>query len=183
MDTLVLDASYTPVNRISWQRALVLLWEQKVEVLEEYEDRTVRSVSLEFRVPSVIRFFTTICNKGRSVRFSKENVFLRDSGKCQYCGTKLSRAKSTFDHVIPRALGGSTRWNNVVICCYSCNQRKGCRTPEQARMRLLSKPTKPKSLPLTFFLTFSAQRSAPKSWKAWLGGATDWNEESELADA
>jgi 5-methylcytosine-specific restriction endonuclease McrA len=42
MDTLVLSHAYEPVARVGWQRAICLLWEGKVEVIEQYEDRTVR---------------------------------------------------------------------------------------------------------------------------------------------
>jgi len=60
MDTLVLSHAYVPVARVGWKRALTLLFEGKVEVIEEYEDRTVRSVTLEFKVPSIIRFLWKI---------------------------------------------------------------------------------------------------------------------------
>jgi len=177
MDTLVLSASYEPVARVPWQRAVTLLWENKVEVVEEYEDRYVRSVTLEFKVPSIIRFLKAIRGRKRAIKFSRENVYVRDHGRCQYCSTRVTRAESTYDHVIPRAMGGHTRWENVVISCSPCNQKKACRTPEQAHMRLLSIPVKPKKLPDTLRLTFTIHKDTPESWKQYLTSVTYWNGE------
>src|SRR5512141_3506469 len=80
MDTLVLSHAYVPVARVGWKRAVTLLFEGKVEVIEEYEDRTVRSVTLEFKVPSIIRFLRKIRDRKRAVKFSRENVYARDKG-------------------------------------------------------------------------------------------------------
>src|SRR3982751_1162204 len=109
MDTLVLDPGYTPVARISWTRALTLLWSGKVEVVEEYNDWTVRSMTLEVKVPAVVRFLRGMRGKRRMVRFSRENVYARDTGRCQYCGVKVARPEATYDHVNPRSQGGLTR--------------------------------------------------------------------------
>jgi 5-methylcytosine-specific restriction endonuclease McrA len=177
MDTLVLDLRYTPVARVSWTRAVTLLWLGKAEVIEEYEDWTVRSVTLEIKVPSVIRFLRAILRGKRIVRFSRENVYARDSGRCQYCGRAVSRAEATFDHVIPRARGGRTQWENVVISCLPCNQRKGGRTPLEAGLRIRTMPVKPKKLPDTLRLTFRFEGGMPASWRGWLRDFSYWNGE------
>lgn len=179
METLVLDNAFQPVARINWQRAITLLWEGKVEVIEEYEDWTIRSVTLEFKVPSVIRFLKKVIGRRRAIKFSRENVFSRDNGRCQYCSNKISRPDSTYDHVIPRAQGGQTRWENIVIACVPCNQKKGGRTPVQAGMKLLSVPVKPKKLPDTLRLTFTYHKNMPESWKNWLRDVSYWNGELE----
>jgi 5-methylcytosine-specific restriction endonuclease McrA len=179
METLVLDARYIPVARVSWQRAITLLWEGKVEVIEEYEDRTVRSVTLEFKVPAVIRFLRAVRGGKRAVKFSRENVYSRDKGRCQYCSLKVPRHDFTYDHIVPRAQGGHTSWENVVVCCTPCNQRKGGRTPEQAGLRLIVAPTKPKSLPETLRLTFTWKKGMPLPWKQWLQSIAYWNAELE----
>lgn len=168
MDTLVLDSTYAPITCITWQRALTLLCAHKVEVLEEHENRFARSVSLTFRIPAVIRFPQALRRRSRALRFSKSNVYERDQGLCQYCGSVVARSKATFDHVVPKALGGKTQWQNVVIACYACNQQKGCQTPTQAGMPLRSKPSKPVYLPSVFQLSPSALEAAPESWKSWL---------------
>jgi len=179
METLVLSQSYEPVARVSWQRAITLIWEGKVEVVEEYEDWKVKSVTLEFKVPSVIRFLRKVFGRKRAVKFSRENVYARDNGRCQYCSNKITRAEATYDHVIPRSQGGHTRWENIVISCNGCNQKKGGRTPEQAHMKLLSTPVKPKKLPDTVRLTFTYQKGMPESWKNWLRSVTYWAGELE----
>lgn len=176
-ETLVLSQSYEPVARVPWQRAITLLWEGKVEVVEEYEDWTVKSVTLEFKVPSVIRFLKKVFGRKRAVKFSRENVYARDGGRCQYCSTKVPRPEATYDHVVPRAQGGQTRWENIVIACVPCNQKKGGRTPEQARMALLSTPVKPKKLPDTVRVTFTYQKGMPASWANWLRSVQYWNGE------
>src|SRR5689334_23275302 len=99
METLVLSSAYEPVARISWQRAMVLLFGGKVEVLEEYEDRDIRSVTYHVKMPSVIRFVRALRKRGKGVKFSRENVYARDNGKCQYCGQKIPRHEGTYDHV------------------------------------------------------------------------------------
>jgi len=179
METLVLNVSYEPVARVSWQRAITLLWEGKVEVVEEYEDRHVRSVTLEFRVPSVIRFLRTIRGKKRAIKFSRENVYARDKGRCQYCAQTVPRHEFTYDHVTPRRLNGQTRWENVVVCCTPCNQKKGGRTPEEAGMRLVAHPVRPRTLPDVLKLTFTWQKGMPISWRNWLRDVAYWHGELE----
>ncbi len=179
MDTLVLSHAYVPVARVAWQRAVTLLWEGKVEVIEEYENRFVRSVTLEFKVPSVIRFLRKIRDRKRAVKFSRENVYARDKGSCQYCSSRVPRAEATYDHVTPRSQGGQTTWENVVIACTPCNQRKGGRTPEQAGMHLRVQPVKPKSLPDTLRLTFLFDKNAPPSWRQFFASYAYWNTELE----
>ncbi len=175
--TLVLDCGFFPVACVSWQRAVTLLWEGKVEVIEEHEDKVVRSVTIEFKLPSVIRFLRAVRGKKRSIKFSRENVFSRDKGRCQYCKSAVSRSEFTYDHVTPRAQGGETRWENVVVCCTACNQRKGGRTPGQAGLQLTVAPVKPHSLPDVFRLTFRV--GYPDSWKTWIRDVAYWHGELE----
>ncbi len=82
MDTLVLDVGYTPVARVCWTRAITLWWAGKVEVVEQYEDWTVRSVTVELQVPAVVRFVKGMRPRKQRVRFSRETVFARDGGRC-----------------------------------------------------------------------------------------------------
>lgn len=179
MDTLVLDTSYMPVARVHWQRAVTLLFAGKVEVVEEYEDKHVKSVTFSIKMPSIVRFLRAKRGKKRAVKFSRENIYTRDSGKCQYCATKLARPQATYDHVIPRAKGGITNWENIVICCFSCNQKKRDRTPAEAGMKLLSIPVRPKKLSEHLKLTISWTPGMPTSWKDWLASHSYWNGELE----
>ena len=49
----------------------------------------------------------------------------------------------TRDHVQPKSRGGRDCYENLVIACKACNNRKGDRTPEEAGMPLLAVPFKP----------------------------------------
>src|SRR5688500_12552842 len=139
MQVLVLDQGYGPHRVVSWQRAICMVFGGKVEVLEEYEE-VVRSPSIAMRMPAVVRLLNAARRRPRVVRFSRFNVLLRDGFMCQYCGDHPHARELTMDHVIPRAKGGATRWNNVVAACRECNHRKGSRTPDEARMRLMRLP-------------------------------------------
>ena len=179
METLVLSAGYEPVARVHWQRAVALLFQGKVEVVEEYDDKEIRSVTFTLKMPSVVRFLRAIRGKKKAVKFSRQNVYARDGARCQYCGGKVARHEATYDHVVPRAHGGKTTWENIVIACVPCNQRKGGRTPAQASMKLRSLPVRPKKLPDVISITFTFQPGMPDSWKAWLRDVVYWNAELE----
>lgn len=177
-DTLVLSQSFEPVGHVTWERAITLLYERKVEVVEAYDDWKVRSVTLEFNVPAVIRHVTGMRRRKHALKFSRENVYGRDRGRCQYCGNNVPRDAFTYDHVVPRVQGGHTRWENVVICCVPCNQKKGGRRPEEAGMRLLSVPVKPKTIP-GMAMTFQYRKGMPEAWRKWIRDQAYWNTELE----
>lgn len=176
--TLVLSPGYQPMDVVPWQRAIMLWAIGKAEIVESH-DKTVRSVNFEMKIPSVIRFLRAARSKKRAVKFSRDNVLMRDNYRCQYCNSKVSRDLFTYDHVIPRAQGGQTVWTNVVICCMDCNQKKGGRTPEQAGMKLLSIPIKPKKLPDTIKFCLTWNDNMPDSWKNWLTDLSYWKGELE----
>lgn len=165
--TLVLSPEWEPINQIGWKRVVRLLLKGRIEILEEYDDEVIRSETWEIKLPSVVRLLNWVKGRRKGVRFSRENVFTRDKGRCQYCSKKLGRPEATYDHVVPRSQGGKTRWENIVIACVSCNQRKGGRTPEQAGMFLKVVPVKPKYLPETLRLTFS-KAETPSTWVNYL---------------
>jgi 5-methylcytosine-specific restriction endonuclease McrA len=174
MDTLVLDVSYQPVARVEWETAIVWALEKIVEVVDEYPDKSINTVNWSVKMPSIVRFVKAIHRK-KAIKFSRHNVYARDKGRCQYCNCKTQRHYFTYDHVLPRAQGGKTSWENVVVACVPCNQRKGGRTPEQAGMHLRSHPVKPKSLPNTLSSSMMYHPSMPDSWKDWLRSATYWD--------
>ena len=163
--TLLLTQSYEPLKLISWQRALTLMTLGKVEVLEEY-DRNVCTVSVIFKVPAVVRLLRAFRRHKKPVKFSRVNIYARDKYRCQYCGKKTSISELTYDHVVPRAQGGRTTWTNIVTCCYECNRRKGNRTPEQASMRLRTRPVQPRWIPAVAIRI--STRSVPEAWRDYL---------------
>ncbi|HEY7491353.1 MAG TPA: HNH endonuclease, partial [Candidatus Tectomicrobia bacterium] len=121
---LLLNASFEPLRVINWKRALTLLFSGKAEVLEEYT-REIHSISLTMRLPSVVRLRSLIRVGTSGVKFSRQHIYERDQYECQYCGRKPPLHELTYDHIVPRALGGPTDWTNIVTCCTACNRRKG----------------------------------------------------------
>lgn len=174
---LVLDVGYQPVQKVQWETAIVWVLDRVVEVIDENPDRYIRTVSWSVKMPSVVRLLKPIARK-KAIKFSRHNVYLRDKGRCQYCGQRVSRDRFTYDHVVPRSQGGRTEWANVCCACVSCNQRKANRTPEQARMKLLSAPARPKSLPdVRAVMHYTSDM--PSTWKQWLASTMYWEGELE----
>ena len=140
---LVLNAdyrplSYYPLSLWPWQDAIKAAWLDRVQIIAEY-DEVVRSPSTEIRIPSVVVLKDYVQPQKR-VAFTRFNLFLRDQFRCQYCG---ARGDLTFDHVIPRARGGVTSWENVVAACSRCNLRKGAKSLSQAGLSLRRAPRQP----------------------------------------
>jgi len=170
MDTLVLSMAFEPMDQIDWQRAMTLWMGGRVEVVEAYDDRVCRTSTDEYQVPAVVRFLNSLRRRRRSVRFSRDNVFLRDSGRCQYCLRRIARDAATYDHVVPRAQGGVTNWKNVVIACSPCNQRKADRTPEQSGMYPRNSPVRPRHLPDVREMQLRRRKAnMPEIWLPYLG--------------
>lgn len=175
--TLVLDLGYQPHRIVDWTRAVALLFQQKAELVEEYDeplmtpDQIERAESYGWtlilkKVPAVVRLLGRVRRK-KSVKFSRINVLTRDNWTCQYCGKRFPTRKLNYDHVIPRSRGGKTVWENIATCCYPCNAKKDNRTPQEARMRLLKQPVKPRSLPVVAF-HLDASDSIPEVWRNWI---------------
>jgi 5-methylcytosine-specific restriction endonuclease McrA len=137
---LVLNQDYRKVRVINYKDAFKLLFSNKAELLCTY-DQVIRTVSQEFYIPAVIRLFKKL-KLSFNVRLTRKNIFVRDKFICQYCGKKLPAHQLTLDHVKPRSKGGKLKWENVVASCLNCNVSKSNRTPEEARMPLLSAPSR-----------------------------------------
>jgi len=165
--TLLLNTTYEPLRVIPWKKAILLLFQGKVEVLEVY-DREIRGVSISFKLPAVLRLLVLAKIKRHHdiVRFSRSNIFTRDKHCCQYCGRHCKLDELTFDHVVPIAKGGMKTWTNIVTACISCNNKKSGRTPEEARMRLIKRPTKPAWGP-SVTITIGI-KNTPTSWRDYL---------------
>lgn len=168
MDTLVLSAMYEPLGSVGWRRAMGLWLGGRVDLVESYPDRLVRTVRTTYPVPAVVRFQVATRRRGPMIRFCRENVYARDQGVCQYCGRRLPKTGATFDHVVPRSVGGATSWDNIVTACIPCNQRKANRTPEQAQMGLLARPVEPRYGTGLSRLLIERQGAVPVAWRAYL---------------
>lgn len=140
---LVLNAdyrplSYYPLSLWPWQEAVKAVFLDRVTILAEYEE-VVRSQQMAMRIPSVV-VLKEFVQPQKRVAFTRFNLFLRDEFCCQYCG---ARGDLTFDHVVPRARGGITSWENVVAACSPCNLKKGSKSLRQAGMALRRPPRRP----------------------------------------
>ena len=165
---LVLNADYTPLSYYPlslwpWQTAIKAVFLDRVVIVESYE-RQVHSPNLDMKIPSVIALKQYV-KPSEFPAFTRFNLFLRDRFACQYCG---SEKDLTFDHVIPRRLGGRTTWENIATACAPCNLKKGGRTPQQAQMQLAVKPIRPTNWQLQ-----KQGKSFPPSylhetWRDWL---------------
>jgi 5-methylcytosine-specific restriction endonuclease McrA len=164
--TLLLSQAYEPLQVVTWQRAITLLWSGKVEVLEEHEEE-IRSISFSMKIPSVVKMLMPVRMRRKApVKFTRLNIFTRDGFKCQYCAEQFDSEDLTFDHVKPVAQGGTKTWENIVTACVPCNSKKEGRTPEQAKMKLLKKPKQP-TWAQVVTVTIGLKRT-PETWRDYL---------------
>lgn len=192
MDTLVLNSSYMPINRVSSLVAIGDLLTGRAEVVEAYENRIVRASHYEgelprtfdalltdepfqWKVPSIIRFLGRAVFVTRQVRFNRHNVWLRDKGRCQYCMRMTKLDDFTYDHVIPFSRGGKTCWENIVVACIPCNHTKANRTPQEAKMHILRKPYRPEHLPGQVSPALKWHEGMPHSWQSFLASMSYWH--------
>ena len=189
---LVLNRSYLPIHVTSARRAFSLLYQGIAKAVNEQyetfdfdswaelsvrtEDEGIGVVGGWIRVPRVILLQAFDKVPKRHVRFSRINIYARDRNMCQYCGKRYLRSELNLDHVIPRTLGGRSTWTNVACSCIGCNRRKGGRTPSQAGMRLIRKPSRPRWSPV---LSVVNGREGYPEWRPFLSivDASYWNAE------
>jgi 5-methylcytosine-specific restriction endonuclease McrA len=192
-NVLVLNKSFLPVHITNVRRAFCLLYAGVAKAVDsqyetfDYEswrqvgiernDETVGLVDRVIKVPRVILLIAYDRVPKRRIRFSRYNIFARDKNTCQYCGSKFPRSELNLDHVIPRSQGGTSTWENVVCSCHRCNRKKGGKTPDQARMKLIAHPRKPAWTPP---LNVSLREIISKEWAPFLDFMVDvsyWNTE------
>lgn len=175
---LVLSKSLIPVHLTTVRRAFCLLAKGHVRVvgpdyrfftMEEWiaeepavEDEAVDTPRRRVLVPRVIVLTEFDRLPRREVKFSRRNVYLRDQGLCGYCGRHGRPEDMTLDHVQPVSRGGKSTWDNILLACRECNARKDNRTPEEAGMKMLRKPSRPTWMS---FMILSARVVAHESWR------------------
>lgn len=169
-DVLVLNADAQPlsvlsISTLSWQEAIKVYFLDRVSIIEKYSDWIITSPSMKMHVPSIIMLRDYI-KVGKSVRFSRYNLFLRDDFMCQYCQKDFSGKayELTLDHFVPRSHGGKTVWDNSVAACSACNTKKA----NQREMKPKQYPYKP-----TYFELAEKRKKFPiqipqMSWNQYL---------------
>lgn len=137
---LVLNASFEPLCVVATRRALILVLDDKAELISG-TGRDYHSARAAFPEPSVVRLVSYVRVPYRTrVALNRRAIFLRDNHRCQYCGATAEN----IDHVVPRSRGGRHVWDNVVAACRPCNAHKEDRLlQEVGSMRLRRPPTAP----------------------------------------
>lgn len=189
---LVLNRSFFPVNVTTVKHAFCMLYrgaaravdnqyktfdyESWSQIAVEQREEAIGLVNSLIKIPWVIMLVAYDRIPKTQVRFTRANIFARDRSTCQYCGKNFSRNELSIDHVIPRSYGGISVWENVVCCCFSCNKKKGGKTPKQAGMKLLLPPCKPRWTPLN---RVSFQDLKRKEWLPFITviDVSYWNTE------
>lgn len=182
--TLVLNADMQPLctwplSIISAKEAVSTLWRERADVVEAWPGEYFNSPSVRMAVPRVIALREFADVYGRP-KFCRRSVFLRDRFRCQYCGGRFDTSELTFDHVVPRARGGRTTWENILSCCVRCNTRKRAQdanwsAPKSHPLRPLKAPYQPSAAELIHAgLELLGERDR-EEWGDWLY----WNTELE----
>ncbi|TAK56703.1 MAG: HNH endonuclease [Bacteroidetes bacterium] len=159
---LLLNNNYEPLSICNVKKAIVLLYLGKAECIASRDGKRLRSVSVSMPCPSIVRLSVYIHVPYKKIILSRKNILRRDGHRCQYCGR--SDSMLTVDHIVPKARGGEDTWENLVAACVHCNNRKGDRTPEEAKLHLGRKPTRPHHL---FFIRHFVG-SIDERWKPYL---------------
>lgn len=150
---LVLNAdgrplSTWPLSVISSLDAVHDWYRDRVAIIETWPDAYFRSPSTTIAVPKVV-MVREYAHVSGDPKFCRRSVFLRDRYCCQYCGESFSSHDLTFDHVVPRAKGGKTTWDNILTACVRCNSAKQDMDANysgrkcQGQMRPLKVPRRP----------------------------------------
>ncbi|NIK73382.1 hypothetical protein FHS56_000868 [Thermonema lapsum] len=160
---LILNQDYSALTVCSAQKAFILLYLQKAELVKENPRQKLCTVNQAYPMPLVIRLHRYVNIPYKGVMLSRQNIFRRDGYSCQYCGSKHDL---TLDHVLPRSRGGKSSWTNLVTACKRCNSKKGDLTPEEAGMPLRRRPYRPS------FVVFLRNLSGGvvDAWMPFLGG-------------
>lgn len=157
--TLVLNADLTPLaiwplSVESAQDAIQKVLRGRADIVEAYEGEWCRSQKLTIQIPKVVVIRELAHVRGKP-KFTRRNVWLRDKGRCQYCGEKVEMSEFTFDHVKPKSKGGKTVWENILTCCSECNTLKGDKDPNHSgrkavrgSLRPLKEPRQPTNIEL-----------------------------------
>lgn len=167
---LVLNADYRPLRVfplpvMNWQKAIKKVMLDKVTAVADYDTAVGASA---IRIPSVVMLRNYI-RVPRHVPLTRMNIWLRDDGKCVYCGCNLSTSDLTFDHVIPRARGGTTSFSNVSSACVGCNMKKADRLPQEAHMVPNPWPYEPTQMQLAkSSARLGKSMPTPRDWKDFI---------------
>lgn len=165
MLTLLLNSTYECISFIPERKLFKLLAKEKIEVLEQWDEKVVFGRGVKIQHPAVVRLKHHVRWIPRKVKFKRSAIFKRDQDTCQYCSRVFPRSKLTLDHVIPKTRGGNDDWRNCVAACFVCNNKKSNKTPEEAKMPLLRRPVVPD---LNIRNEFNLLKNKHDSWASYI---------------
>jgi len=140
MEALLLNSTFEPIGFVGYKKSIKLALKDKVDIISEWDE----NMGTFGKLPAIVRLKKYVKFTHKSLKFNRRYIFLRDNFLCQYCGQACTYKDITIDHILPRSRGGGNTWTNCVASCVRCNLRKSNRTPEEADMKLLSRPYIPK---------------------------------------
>jgi hypothetical protein len=125
-------------------------------------------LKLPIRVPTVIIAvnFNKMPVKSFRGKPSKDAIYTRDNGICQYTGKKIDRNSATVDHILPRSKGGEDSWANLVLCSRDINSKKGNRLNTEVGLKLIKQPSIPQPIPVSALI----KEAKHKDWEHFLMG-------------
>lgn len=181
---LILNKHWIPINTTTPKHSFALMfsdnakailieddkvvpldWNDWVNVNPSEKDRKIKTVRGYIKIPSIIvlNYYDKIPRQ--TIKFTQKSLWERDNFTCQYTGKKVNRTNGNIDHIVPKAQGGKTSWENCVIAHKEINAIKADRTPEQAGLKLLKKPSAPKLMPVSFYIR---NREEIEDWNLFL---------------
>lgn len=159
--TLLLNATYEPLRLLPARRAVVLVLDDKADVLADGPG-CFRSEHRHLPAPAVIRLRYLVRMPFRAhLPLNRRNLLARDRHRCAYC----RRRADTVDHVVPRSRGGEHRWENVVAACRPCNAGKGNRLLAEVGWELSFTPSAPRG----WGVVLLGASPIDPAWAPWLG--------------
>ncbi|MCX6162079.1 MAG: HNH endonuclease [Ignavibacteriae bacterium] len=158
---LVLNQNYEPITITNVKRAIILAFLGKAEIVSANNGRRINTVRTSLICPSIVRLSVFVRVPYKKIILSRKNILRRDNHRCLYCGSTVNL---TVDHVIPKSRGGEETWENLVTACIKCNNKKGNRDPEEAKMQLHATPKRPSHI--TFIKNYVGD--VVDDWKPYL---------------
>jgi 5-methylcytosine-specific restriction endonuclease McrA len=142
-------------------------WDEWININASKEKYVIKTSRSDIRIPEVIILGKSEKTYYRDLSPTHRNIYLRDKYVCQYTGKKLKKEEASIDHVHPKARGGKNTWDNLVVCSKSINSKKGNMTIEEAGLKLIKEPSKPKNLGIYRKIGYSGR--ILDSWNLFVG--------------
>ena len=181
---LILNKNWIPINTTSVKHSFALMyvdnakglivdngnfisldWNSWSSLELKESDEIIKTVNGRIKIPNIIVLNNNDKIPRQTIKFTQRSLWERDNFTCQYTGKKLSKLTGNIDHVIPKSQGGKTCWENCVLAHKDINSKKANKTPEQAGLKLLKKPTSPRIMPVSFYIR---NEQKIKDWNMFL---------------